>query len=359
MFRLLTSLPPGQVRFTIIDPIGIGRNFGAFMHLADFDEALVTNQVWTDPRQIDERLADLAVHMETVTQKYLRNEYATIEEYNAVAGEVAEPYRVLVVADFPTQVRREVARPTRRDRRRRRPLRRPDPGRRRHHQAAAPGLLGSTTSGPTATASSWDATAASPGTTPTSAVIHCRSTAPPPADFATRQIQKVGAAAQGRQARRGPVRVHRAARRRPGGPRQPLRDRRPARQGRRRPSGRTSTLGQGTSQHVLIAGRTGSGKSTLDARPDHQPRPELQPRRDRALPDRLQEGGRVQGLRHPRAAPRAASWRSRASASSASASRSGSTPSCACGPTGSATPACRTSTAIATPRARPRCPASC
>ena len=49
------------------------------------------------------RLADLAVHMETVTQKYLRNEYATIEEYNAVAEEVAEPYRVLVVADFPSK----------------------------------------------------------------------------------------------------------------------------------------------------------------------------------------------------------------------------------------------------------------
>ena len=103
MFRLLTSLPPGKVRFTIVDPIGIGRNFGAFMHLADYDEALVTNQVWTEPRQIEERLADLAAHMENVTQKYLRNEYATIEEYNAVAGEVAEPYRVLVVADFPAK----------------------------------------------------------------------------------------------------------------------------------------------------------------------------------------------------------------------------------------------------------------
>ncbi len=103
MFRLLTSLPPAQVRFTIVDPIGIGRNFGAFMHLADFDAALVTNQVWTDARQIEERLADLSAHMETVTQKYLRNEYATIEEYNAVAEEVAEPYRVLVIADFPTR----------------------------------------------------------------------------------------------------------------------------------------------------------------------------------------------------------------------------------------------------------------
>ncbi len=48
MFRLLSSLPPGMVRFTIVDPIGIGRNFGAFMHLADYDPALVTNQIWTD-----------------------------------------------------------------------------------------------------------------------------------------------------------------------------------------------------------------------------------------------------------------------------------------------------------------------
>ncbi|HEV3121379.1 MAG TPA: cell division protein FtsK, partial [Isosphaeraceae bacterium] len=29
MLRLLTSLPPAQVRFTIVDPVGIGRNFGA------------------------------------------------------------------------------------------------------------------------------------------------------------------------------------------------------------------------------------------------------------------------------------------------------------------------------------------
>ena len=126
MFRLLTSLPPGQVRFTIVDPIGIGRNFGAFMHLADFDGALVTNQVWTDPRQIEERLADLAAHMEMVTQKYLRNEYATLEEYNAVAEEVAEPYRVLVDRRLPGQVRREVGGAAGGDRRRRRALRRAD-----------------------------------------------------------------------------------------------------------------------------------------------------------------------------------------------------------------------------------------
>ncbi|MFO0892113.1 MAG: hypothetical protein U0790_23620 [Isosphaeraceae bacterium] len=73
-----------MVQFTIVDPIRIGTS--AFMHLAGRPGAWVTSQVWTDPRQIEERLADLELHLETVTQKYLRNEYPTIEAYNAVAG---------------------------------------------------------------------------------------------------------------------------------------------------------------------------------------------------------------------------------------------------------------------------------
>lgn len=101
MLRLLLGLPPGKVRFTVIDPVGLGQNFATFMHLADFDERLVTSRIWTEPAHIEQRLADLTEHMETVFQKYLRNEFANIQEYNACAGEVADPYRVLVVCGFP------------------------------------------------------------------------------------------------------------------------------------------------------------------------------------------------------------------------------------------------------------------
>ena len=101
MLRLLTAMPPGKVRFTIFDPVGLGENFSAFMHLADFDEQLVASRIWTDSGHIEQRLADLTEHMENVIQVYLRNEFQSIEEYNAFAGEMAEPYRVLVVANFP------------------------------------------------------------------------------------------------------------------------------------------------------------------------------------------------------------------------------------------------------------------
>ena len=51
--RLLTTLPPGKARFTIIDPVGLGQNFAGFMHLADYDETLVTGKAWSEPMQIE------------------------------------------------------------------------------------------------------------------------------------------------------------------------------------------------------------------------------------------------------------------------------------------------------------------
>ncbi len=110
MISILTQLPPGRARFTIIDPVGLGQNFAGFMRLADHDEALVGGRIWTRPEQIEQRLSDLTEHMETVIQKYLRNEFATIDDYNAQAGELAEPYRFVVIADFPTGFERDCLR---------------------------------------------------------------------------------------------------------------------------------------------------------------------------------------------------------------------------------------------------------
>lgn len=101
MLRFLTTVPAGKLRFTILDPSALGENFATFMHLADYDEQLVGGKIWTDARQIDERLSLLADHMEKVLQKYLRNEFETLQQYNQQAGEVSEPYHVLVVANFP------------------------------------------------------------------------------------------------------------------------------------------------------------------------------------------------------------------------------------------------------------------
>ena len=102
ILRLLTSAPPGRLAFTIIDPVGLGQNFAGIMHLADFEDRLINSRIWTQQAQIEQRLADLNEHIEKVTQMYLRNEYASLADYNAQAGRLAEKYQFLVIADFPT-----------------------------------------------------------------------------------------------------------------------------------------------------------------------------------------------------------------------------------------------------------------
>jgi hypothetical protein len=101
LLRLLVALPPGKVRLLFLDPVGRGQSVAPFMELADYDERLITTRAWTEENQITRQLEDVTSHLETVIQKYLRNVYKTIEEYNAQAGILSEPYRVVVALDFP------------------------------------------------------------------------------------------------------------------------------------------------------------------------------------------------------------------------------------------------------------------
>ncbi|AMV16542.1 FtsK/SpoIIIE domain-containing protein [Planctomyces sp. SH-PL14] len=260
MLRLLTHLPPGKLRFTIIDPIGLGESFGGFMHLADYDELLVTSRIWTEPGHIEARLADLTEHMENVLQKYLRNEFATIEEYNEHAGEVAEPYHILVVSDFPSKF----------------------------SDIAARRLISIVNSGPRCgvyTLMSVDTSKDIPHSFSLADIESACSTfewkdeafhstsselapwplqidEPPPPDVFTGIVKRVGDASK--DARRVEVSFQRIA------PTPAAYWTSDSRRGIDVPLGRAGAtklqhlrLGQGTSQHMLVAGKTGSGKSTF------------------------------------------------------------------------------------------------
>lgn len=99
--RLLLMIPPGKLRLICIDPVGLGATMAGF--IKGLPDTLTGGQAWFETTHIEGRLADLEAHMATVKQKYLGVRYQSIEQYNQDAGEVAEPYRVLVVADFPSR----------------------------------------------------------------------------------------------------------------------------------------------------------------------------------------------------------------------------------------------------------------
>ena len=258
MLRLLATLPPGKVRFTIIDPIGLGENFSAFMHLVDYDELLVTSRIWTEASHIDQRLTDLTEHMETVFQTYLRNEFKTIEEYNEFAGEVAEPYHILVIAGFPSSFSEQAARRltsimssgprcgvyT---------LLSVDP------QLTMPPNFSLADAAYEATCLSWNDGAFAFDDEEV-AWLPLELHQPPEPDEFSRFVKRVGDASK--DARRVEVSFERVV------PKELWQQ--DSRSGLDVPLGRAGAtklqhmrLGKGTSQHVLIAGKTGSGKSTL------------------------------------------------------------------------------------------------
>jgi hypothetical protein len=260
ILRLLASAPPGRLSFTIIDPIGLGQNFAGAMHLADYGEHLINSRIWTQPSQIEQRLGELNEHMEKVIQMYLRNEYETIAQYNEAAGNIAERYQILVIADFPVNF----------------------------SELAAKRLMSIATSGARCgvfTLIHWDhrhpalqdfmpdelrrnsvcvtvkgndlffTNKPLPGT-------NLQLDAPPPAELATEFIHTVGK--NSRDSSRVEVPFSQVA---------PTDDNlwsEETTSEMRVPIGRTGAtklqyvaIGRGTRQHALIAGKTGSGKSTL------------------------------------------------------------------------------------------------
>ncbi|MCY3004382.1 MAG: FtsK/SpoIIIE domain-containing protein [Planctomycetota bacterium] len=101
LLRAITAIPAGMLQVTVIDPEGLGKKYSWLMHLADVDPELVNHRVWTQPIHIANQLALTTRHIEDVIQQSLRNEYRDLYEYNQKAGPMAIPYRIIVWSGFP------------------------------------------------------------------------------------------------------------------------------------------------------------------------------------------------------------------------------------------------------------------
>ncbi|MFN8740952.1 MAG: FtsK/SpoIIIE domain-containing protein [Pirellula sp.] len=99
--RALTSLPAGSLQMTVIDPQGLGKKFSWLMSIADLNPSLVGDRVWTQPLHIADQMVRAARHVEDVIQQSLRNNFTNLYEFNQQAGPMAIPYRLIVWDQFP------------------------------------------------------------------------------------------------------------------------------------------------------------------------------------------------------------------------------------------------------------------
>ncbi|KAA5541032.1 AAA family ATPase [Roseiconus nitratireducens] len=107
LWRMLTGTAGGRAKLTLIDPVGRGQNFTPFMSLADHDPSLVSHRVWTTEDQIETRLGEIAQHAEDVLQASLRDQFQRVEDYNRLAGSMAEPYRAVALVGLPEGLTRD------------------------------------------------------------------------------------------------------------------------------------------------------------------------------------------------------------------------------------------------------------
>ena len=103
VLRMLMDVPPGQLHLSLIDPTAMGQTFADFTHLGDYDERLIDTGIKTSAHAIERCLTEQLAHLETVISKYLRGQFSNIHDYNRHAGEMTEPYRLIVIADYPGQ----------------------------------------------------------------------------------------------------------------------------------------------------------------------------------------------------------------------------------------------------------------
>ncbi|WP_167760393.1 TerD family protein [Blastococcus sp. CT_GayMR16] len=104
---LLSALPPGQVKLDVFDPDRLGESAKFLYGLGDAAEKVIGQKVRTTSAELAQLLVEIEEHITFVTQKYLQGSYDSLTAYNLASGDVSEPYRLLVLYDYPSGFSRD------------------------------------------------------------------------------------------------------------------------------------------------------------------------------------------------------------------------------------------------------------
>ncbi|MCV7278334.1 hypothetical protein H7J88_01575 [Mycolicibacterium flavescens] len=102
ILNLLSALPANQLQLPVFDPEHGGNSAKFLYGLGDSADRIIGDRVKTSDRELNDLLQSTEEHITFVTQRFLQGEHSSLTEYNRAAGEVAEPYRMLLLYDFPS-----------------------------------------------------------------------------------------------------------------------------------------------------------------------------------------------------------------------------------------------------------------
>ena len=98
VYRNLLGLKFSKLKLTMYDPIELGAFFSDFHEL---NKEITGGFVYHTIDELNEILDSTLRHISMVVQKILTNKYNTLDDFNEQNSELAEPYKLLVLNDFP------------------------------------------------------------------------------------------------------------------------------------------------------------------------------------------------------------------------------------------------------------------
>ena len=99
VINLITALPDGMVKVTLIDKSGSGQNFPL---LGMLDKKFLDGKVLSEDSEIELSLEKLKNENGNVASNISANGFSSIEDYNRNSDEVEKRYQFIIIDDFPS-----------------------------------------------------------------------------------------------------------------------------------------------------------------------------------------------------------------------------------------------------------------
>lgn len=104
LLRLLSALPAGQVELTLIDPLQQGQSVEPFLPLLKVEQLVPQGHVLTRADEIEAALGKLTDEIEELIQLRFNEKASNWLKYNAVQPDAPLPYKVVLLFDVPEQI---------------------------------------------------------------------------------------------------------------------------------------------------------------------------------------------------------------------------------------------------------------
>lgn len=104
LLRMLSALPPGQVELTLIDPLQLGQSVEPFLPLLKVKQLVAQGHVLTRSDEIEAALGKLTDEVEEIIQHRFNDKTSNWSEYNAINADTPLTYKVVLLFDFPEQI---------------------------------------------------------------------------------------------------------------------------------------------------------------------------------------------------------------------------------------------------------------